>query len=167
MIRTFFFSLMIFLCFVLFEAVFLSNLTILPAIPDFVLLTSLYVSLHNGALLGETSGFCSGLMLDFLSSGPLGFNCLLRTIIGFLCGLLDKTINTAGVFLPMLLGFCVTVLKLLLSYTALFFFPNIQIHSLFSAAVGFELIANTLLAPCMFSFLSLFSSHLLLEAGEQ
>ena len=63
----------------LLETALLSNIIFLPAVPDLLLLIVLYLSVYNGSLTGETAGFVSGLMLDFLTAAPLGLNCLLRT----------------------------------------------------------------------------------------
>jgi rod shape-determining protein MreD len=103
-------------------------------------------------------------MIDFLSSGPFGLNCLIRTIIGFIAGLLNRTVNTSGFFIPMVLGFSGTLLKYLLLFLISVFFPNHSVYTgLFSNQGLFELITNTVLAPLVFWFLSLFNSYLLLE----
>ncbi len=164
MIKSFFSSIFVFFCFLIFEVVILSNIVILPAVPDLMLIVCLYISLHNGIFLGETTGFFSGMMIDFLSSGPFGLNCLIRTIIGFLAGLLNRTVNTSGFFIPMLLGICGTFLKYLLLLIVSFFFPNNSVYTgLFSHEGIFELVSNALLSPVIFWFLSLFNSYLLLE----
>lgn len=164
MIKSFFSSIFAFFCFLIFEVVILSNIVILPAVPDLMLIVCLYISLHNGIFLGETSGFFSGMMIDFLSSGPFGLNCLIRTIIGFLAGLLNRTVNTSGFLIPMVLGICGTLLKYLLLLLVSFFFPNNSVYTgLFSNEGLFELVSNALLSPLIFWFLSLFNSYLLLE----
>ncbi len=164
MIKSFFSSIFAFFCFLIFEVVILSNIVIMPAVPDLMLIVCLYISLHNGIFLGETTGFFSGMMIDFLSSGPFGLNCLIRTIIGFIAGLLNRTVNTSGFFIPMVLGFSGTLLKYLLLFLISVFFPNHSVYTgLFSNQGLFELITNTVLAPLVFWFLSLFNSYLLLE----
>ncbi|AEE16781.1 rod shape-determining protein MreD [Treponema brennaborense] len=159
MIRAFVSSLFLLLLCALVETALLSNIMLLPAVPDLLLITVLFVSVYNGSLLGETAGFCSGLFLDFLSAAPLGLNCLLRTVIGFAAGLFHKSLNVSGFMIPAVLGFIATVFKALLLYVVSFFFPNgVIAYDLFSAAFVFELTVNTLLTPAVFAFLRLFAS---------
>ncbi|NLM00869.1 MAG: rod shape-determining protein MreD [Treponema sp.] len=164
MIKTFFSIIFTFFCFLIFETAILSNLMILPAVPDILLLVTLYIALHNGSMWGQTTGFCSGLMLDFVTAGPFGLNCLLRTLIGFIIGLFNNTVNTSGIWLPAFLAFCTTILKYLLLIIISFFFPNELIKfNIFSIQGIFEILSNTVLAPIIFAFLSLFSSYLIYD----
>src|SRR5574344_2608357 len=114
MIKSFSVSTIIILCAALIESAVLANITVLPAVPDIVLICVLFFSIENGKLLVETTGFVSGLFLDFISASPFGLNCLLRTILGYVGGLFNKTFNTDGFFIPSLLGLCTTISKALL-----------------------------------------------------
>ena len=125
MIRSFFSSIRFYLFFILFQTAILSNITILPSVPDLMLILTLYISLHNGCMLGQTTGFTSGLMLDFMSAGPICLNSLIRTIMGYIFGLFSKTLNTAGFFLPALYGFTATIIKSILLLIISFFFPMV------------------------------------------
>ena len=148
----------------LIQAAILSNMTFLPAVPDLCLICVLYFSLHNGKLFGETNGFVSGLFLDFLSAGPLGLNCLMRTIIGYIGGLFSKTINTEGFFIPVLLGACATILKMFITWILSILFPNsIIAYNPFTVLFVFEIAINSLLSPIIFKILGLFSKTLVLK----
>ena len=156
------------LVFVLIETALLSNIDILPAVPDLLLILVLYLSIHNGSLNGEVSGFFSVLFLDFLSVAPLGLNCLLRTIIGFVVGLFKDTLNVDCILIPFILGFIATIFKVLLLEIISFFFPHdIITYQLFSVSFVVELVLNTLLTPILFSFLSIFSSFLINNISEK
>ena len=164
MILAFLLSTFILLVSTLVQAAILSNITFLPSVPDLCLICVLYFSLHNGKLFGETNGFISGLFLDFLSAGPLGLNCLMRTIIGYVGGIFNKTINTEGFFIPVLLGACATVLKVLITWLLSFLFPNsIIAYNPFTILFVFEIAINSLLTPIMFKILGLFSKTLVLK----
>ena len=146
------------------QAAILSNITLLPAVPDLCLICVLYFSLHNGKLFGETNGFLSGIFLDFLSAGPLGLNCLMRTIIGYVGGIFNKTINTEGFFIPVLLGACATFLKVIITWLLSFLFPNsIIAYNPFTILFVFEIAINSLLTPFVFKILGLFSKTLVLK----
>ena len=164
MIKSFSVTALILLCFVIFETAILSNLLFLPAIPDFLLIITLYVSVNNGRVFGVTSGFVSGLILDCLSVSPFGLHCLLRTIIGYVAGLFNKTLNMSGAFILVLIGFSVTLLKALILWMISVFFPDsIVAYSLVSKAFLFELAANSVLTPIVFRFLRIFSTVILLD----
>lgn len=144
------------------ESSILSNISFLFVIPDLVLMCSIYFSLLNGKIVGETTGFFSGLFLDFVSGLPLGFNCLIRTIIGYLFGLFSGSVIITGILVPVLSVGIGTVLKVILIQLVTLFFPNVSIYvtGLFSYEFLFELGINIILAPLVFKFLSLFRHSL-------
>lgn len=149
--------------FVLIETAILSQIAIIPAMPDLVLLCSLYFAVNNGSIHGEITGFTSGLLVDFLSGSPFGLNCLVRTVIGYGGGFLKRMLNLKSFLVTFLLGFIVTILKALLIGLTSFFFPNmINTYNIFSMVFLCELIANSVLCPFMFKFLDCFSGFLLL-----
>lgn len=80
MVKVFSVSTLILLIFAMVETAILSNLSFLPAVPDLVLLASLYIVMMNGKTAGVILGFVSGLILDFITGCPFGYNCLLRTL---------------------------------------------------------------------------------------
>ena len=163
MSKSFYSSLLFIFCFTLLETAVLSNVTFLPATPDFLLIIVLYLALNNGPLLGETSGFASGIMLDFLSGCPLGFNCLLRTTIGFIAGFFHNVLNVSSFFLQVLYGFVATLLKALLIFILSIFFKGVQAYPFFSFIFLTEILLNSFFTPLMFMFLNLFSDFLLLK----
>jgi rod shape-determining protein MreD len=156
MIRTFTAAVMMLLGVTLFETLVFTNITVLPALPDLTMLAVMYLSLHNGPLFGETTGFLSGLMLDFLSGCPFGFNCFMRTIIGFLSGLFRRAINTRFFLVHAAFGFFGVLLKALLRFFLAFLYPNIniKIYDIFSIQFASELGLNTIVAPLVFWMLS-------------
>lgn len=167
MLKSLFVFMIISFASVILETAVFSNLLFLPAVPDFLLLCLLYVSLNNGSLYGSAAGFVSGLFLDFVSASPFGLNCLLRTIIGYFSGKLNKTLNINGFLLPVLAGFCATLVKALVIWIISFFFPgSVVSYNLISSKFLFSLAANALLTPLVFKFLGVFNSMLLLENEE-
>lgn len=165
MIRSLAVSAVMLLIFALFESAILSNLVMLPAVPDFLLLCVVYLSVQNGRLYGSSIGFISGLLIDFLSLCPFGLHCLLHTIIGYVAGFFHKTLNISGIILPMLLGAISTLVKVVVIFIISLFYPSaIRAPSLFSLAFLCELILNSLFTPVVFSFLGFFKTILLLDS---
>lgn len=164
MIKSYLSSFIILLVVLLIETAVLSNIIVLPAIPDLVLLCTLYFSLQNGKIAGEVDGFVGGLMIDFLSGGPFGLNCLIRCIIGYIGGLFSRIMNISGILVPCLLGLIATVIKAILPFGVSIFFPNyVNTYNIFSLAFISELIMNTVLAPIVFWLLNHFASFILLD----
>ncbi len=158
MIKRFCIGILLCFFFILLETQLLSNLFFLPVMPDFVLITLLFLSIKNGALFGEVSGFSCGLLTDVLSLAPLGFNALVNTVISFIVGCFKNVLIPDKFFIPAVLGFTATVCKALLLLLIQFIFP-IQLPggSILSGVFVGELILNTVLTPFMFRFLGLFS----------
>lgn len=167
MIKSFLYNLLAIILLLLFQTSILSNITVLPAIPDLLLIYTVFIALHSNPMTGQLTGFSTGLLIDFLSAGPLGLNCLLRTITGFCFGFFHKVLSTKGFFLPMFYVFIATLLKVVLLFIISIFFPSgIVNYNLFSKTFVYELILNSILAPFMFMFLSLFLSKLILPSRE-
>lgn len=156
MFKSFLCSFLILLCSVIVETSILSNISFLPAVPDLALICVLYFSFLNGKNYGQVSGFLSGLLLDFLSGSPLGFNCLYRTVIGYLSGVFRRTINSSGFIVPSVIGLLATILKVFLIWLISLFFKSIKIYNIFTVSFLFELVMNVLLTPLMFKFLNSF-----------
>ena len=156
MFKSFLCSFLILLCSVIVETSILSNISFLPTVPDLALICVLYFSFLNGKNYGQVSGFLSGLLLDFLSGSPLGFNCLYRTVIGYLSGVFRRTINSSGFIVPSVIGLLATILKVFLIWLISLFFKSIKIYNIFTFSFLFELVMNVLLTPLMFKFLNSF-----------
>ena len=163
MVKSFFSSTLTMFCFLLLETAVFSNLTFLPAIPDFLLIISLFIALNNGSLLAESTGFVSGFMLDFLSASPLGLNALLRTILGFIAGLFHDVLNVSSVFLQIVYGAVFTILKAIFVYFISLFFSGVVAYSLFSQIFLTEVLLNAIFTPLIFKFLSLFSDFIIVK----
>ena len=162
MIKPFFISTFILLSAVIIESSILSNISFLLVVPDLVLICSIYFSLLNGKFFGETQGFISGLFLDFYTGIPCGFNCLYRTIIGYVYGFFSESIILKGIFMPVLTVGIGTIVKALLIHLTALLFPNTDVYvtSILSYKFLFELLANIILAPIIFRFLNLFIKSL-------
>lgn len=151
-------------CLLIIETALLSNLTVLPVVPDLLLLCLLFVSVYNGTVFGEVHGFLSGFILDLLSASPLGLNSLMRTVIGFVAGLFKESFNMDKVFFPALLASAATLSKAVLLLVLSFFFgEKISVYRFGESVFWIELCMNAILAPLMFWFLSLFTSILIVK----
>ncbi len=139
------------------ESSILSRLAFLPAMPDMVLLIVLWVSIENGSAVGCTTGFLSGLVLDFLSAAPVGLNALTKSVLGYVSGRFSGSFNMNRIALPVTVAVVGTALKALLTFgCSLFFGARIVVYDLGATDFWYELVMNALFAPPVFAFLSLF-----------
>ncbi len=152
---------------VLVETSLLSNVVFIPVIPDFVLICNLYIAVNNGKNAGQLMGFTSGLFLDFLSSAPFGMNCLIRTLIGYFSGALNKLLNLNSIFVAMVLGLVTTLVKAFFIFLISLLYPRyVNSYNIFSMTFVIELGLNTILTPFMFKFLNCFSNFIVYESKE-
>jgi len=102
----------------------------------------------------RTSGFFSGILLDFLSAAPLGMNSLFRTLIGAFTGLFRGAFFLDGFFMPVILCTMATFLKaVILLLLNLIFGPAVPSYSFTSYVFWLELGMNVLCAPLLFYLL--------------
>lgn len=151
-------STLILLCTTIIESSIFTNISFFLVVPDLVLICSIYFSLLNGKLYGETTGFISGLFLDFITGTPFGFNTLVRTIIGYIFGFFSKTVIISGIIMPVLSVGIGTILKRLVLFFVAIIFPNTNLHiySFISSEFLFEFISNIVLSVPIFYFLGFF-----------
>jgi len=160
MTKSFLASVLIIFGAALIESAILSNIYILPVIPDLVLICSVYLSLLNGRTYGQFTGFVSGITLDFITGVPFGLNCIFRTICGYVYGLFAYHIVIKGVIVPVLTVGTATLLKTILVWFISLFYTTINPTSVISFDFLFELIFNIILAPLIFKFLGFFYNTL-------
>ena len=162
MIKKILWSLLFILAAAILQSTLLRYAAIFDAIPDFTLIILVFIAYGNGAMPGQVTGFLSGLMMDFLSSAPLGFNAFYRTLIGGLVGMMKGNFYLNNFLLPMTLCAGATLIKgasrLLLHLLLPRYVPAFD----FTLPIFWvELGLNIILAPFIFSFLELFKSLLL------
>lgn len=168
MSKSFLLSILTICCAAIIESAILSNIYILPVVPDLVLICSIYLSLLNGKIFGELAGFASGLTMDFITGVPFGFNCIFRTILGYIAGIFSEHIIITGILIPALTVAVGTVTKHLLIWIISFFYVyTINPTNIFSVNFLFELLANTILAPFIFKFLGYFYKSLAINANKE
>ena len=165
MFKTIFWTCITALFFALCNAAILSNVAFLPAIPDLVLLIAIYVSFMNSSVVGATTGFLTGLILDFISAAPIGLNAITKTLTCFIAGKLHGSFNLDHVFIPALMGFIATFLKsFFILFLSMLFGLNIQVYSFISTVFWFEVLGNTIFAPIVFALLGLFKNIFIVKS---
>ena len=167
--KSLFISTLILFVLTIIESSILSNLSFLIVVPDLILISSIYFSLLNGKIYGETTGFISGIFLDCITGTPLGFNSLYRTLIGYITGIFSNTVIISGIILPMLSVAIATLSKRLFIIIISLFYQNTKmfIYGFISSEFLFEFIANIILAPIIFKLLSFFKNSLQIKSTRE
>lgn len=140
----------------LLQSTWLHSIAILTVIPDPALLLVVYVAFHNVRTEGIATGFLSGLIQDFISAAPLGFNAFVRTIVAFGFNTISGNFYIDRILMPMLFGAAATLIKALATAVLTLFFP-VVIHgyNFLDRVLWIETAYNAALAPFLFLILGL------------
>jgi rod shape-determining protein MreD len=142
---------------ILLQSTILGRVAIRGVRPDLAMLVLVFVSMRRGPMVGQVSGFASGFLEDLMNVSPLGFHSLLRTVIGYIFGLLSGNVFVDPFLMPIILAVVATLLKGLLSgiVSALFGIESSGFIT-FTGRVWIEMGYNGIVSPFLFALLNLF-----------
>jgi rod shape-determining protein MreD len=147
------------------QSTLLRLIAIYDVIPDLSLIILIFLASRQGSMVGEVSGFATGLIEDFISLPmPIGFHALLKACIGFFFGFIEGGMIVDQFFMPILLILIATVLKVFLSWILTVVFP-IGVMQFFLTDYRFyiELVYNAVFTPVLFRLLNLIPSFKIVE----
>jgi rod shape-determining protein MreD len=121
-------------------------------------------------MIGQLTGFFSGIIFDFISASPLGLNAFIRTLTGALAGLTKGSFFLGGILgailIPVVLCAGATLCKAGCYFLLHILFAEVVPSYAFNSPVLWaEVMLNSIVSPFLFAFLKLFSS-LLIERKE-
>jgi rod shape-determining protein MreD len=161
MIRTITVSTLLMGLFTILQSTILQKIAIFGVIPDLALLVLVYIAVRNGSMEGQISGFLSGIVVDVVSGSFLGFSVLVKTVIGFLYGIIHGKLFIDALIGPFVLAFTATVLKgALYAFLGLIFPGSIPSFVLLGKVLWLEALYNAILAPFLFGLLNLVKRYL-------
>jgi len=121
--------------------------------PDLMFVLVIVFALLRGAGEGTIVGFFSGLLQDIFSVGLLGVHALIKTVTGFLCGILKERIFEEHIlFVVPLITLLATIAKNVLMFLVLRAFgmePGNLLWSLKQTTIP-EALYNSLLSPFIY-----------------
>jgi rod shape-determining protein MreD len=139
------------------QSTLLGYIQFLKVVPDLALCILVFSAYVNGTMTGQTSGFFSGLFLDFISAAPLGMNCLVRTLIGALAGIFKGALFLDLFMMPVILCSVATIIKALIIFILhLIMGPVVPSYSFITHVFWVELGLNALCGPLLFFLLKNF-----------
>lgn len=164
MIRKIFWALLGIFIVILLQSTLTNYISFFNVMPDIALCILIYISFGNGVMTGQLTGFASGLLIDVVTLAPLGFNALMRTIIGAISGLFNGLFFMDAVLMPVLFCALATVLKgLFILLAGTFFDYSFSALAFTDSRFWIEVVYNAVLGPFVFAFLNLFKSELVTE----
>lgn len=126
--------------------------------PDLVLIVLVFNGYKNGVMQGQISGFVGGAVEDLLSTAPLGFHALIRTLLGGASGLPRNRLYLDPILLPALLIFIATLGKGVLAAGIGVIFGVEELYPrLFTGPFFIEAGYNALIAPILYSLVNMFA----------
>jgi rod shape-determining protein MreD len=142
---------------ILLQSTLLGKIAIRGVRPDLALIVLIFVAMRRGSMVGQMSGFASGFLEDLMNVSPLGFHSLLRTVMGYLYGLLSGNVFIDPFLMPIVLTVVATILKGLLSgIVSAIFGLTASGFITFAGRLWIEVGYNGVLAPFLFALLNLF-----------
>jgi rod shape-determining protein MreD len=142
---------------VMLQSTLLGRIAIRGVRPDLALIVLVFASLRKGSMVGQWSGFASGLLEDLMNVSPLGFHSLLKTVIGYLYGVFSGNVFVDPFLMPMVLVVVATLLKgTLAGIVSAVFGIAASGFITFTGRIWIEIAYNGVLAPFLFALLNLF-----------
>ena len=137
---------------IILQSTILSEVSVRGIKPDFVLIMIILFANYSGRMKGQILGFTMGLVQDFLSLAPLGFNALINTTIGYLSGATSGKIFLDPIVVPMVFVLIGTFLKSTLAYFLLSIFLIDKADTIFTSKLLIELSLNVVITPLLYLF---------------
>jgi rod shape-determining protein MreD len=142
---------------ILLQSTILGKIAIRGVRPDLALIVLVFVSMRRGSMVGQVSGFATGFLEDLMNVSPLGFHSLMRTVIGYVYGLLSGNMFIDPIFLPIVLTVIATILKgILAGIISAIFGIEASGFITFTGRLWIEVGYNGVVAPFFFALLNLF-----------
>ncbi len=138
------------------QSTIFGKIAILGVRPDLALIVLVFVALRRGSMTAQIGGFAAGIVEDLVSSSPVGFHMLLRTLIGFLYGIFSGNVFLDPLLMPIVLTIAATILKGIISgLVSLLFGLQSSGFMYFAGRLWIEAGYNALAAPFLFALLNL------------
>jgi rod shape-determining protein MreD len=117
--------------------------------PDLLFIFVIYMGYSFGSFYGQITGFISGILHDSISNSPLGLLTFPKLALGFIAGMIGRSVIKNNVIAVLLLIFIASIIKgvvtLFLSYT----FHQSMMSAIITIILP-ESFYNAILAPPLF-----------------
>ncbi len=117
--------------------------------PDLIFIIVVYVGYSFGSIPGQITGFAGGLFHDSVSNSPFGFLALPKLVVGFIVGMIGRSVLKSNIPTIMLLLFVSTLLKGVITLFLSYIFTQGLLSSIIQVIIP-ESLYNAILAPPLF-----------------
>ena len=117
--------------------------------PDLVFIIVVYTGYSFGPIPGQVTGFVSGLFHDAVSNSPYGFLAFPKLIVGFIVGLLGRSLLRNNIPAIIILMMAATLVKGIITLLLSYIFAQGMISSIINVIIP-EALYNAILAPMLF-----------------
>jgi rod shape-determining protein MreD len=140
---------------ILLQTTLLNFITIVGIKPDLALIVVYFVGLFGDEIRGVVTGLTLGYFMDLLSGGVWGIHLVTKSILGFLAGLLGRTlVNVKAVFTGMIISLCSAVQGLIFLLVSYFIMTPENPWTLLSHTILLQAIYDGVVGGGVFWFLS-------------
>ena len=151
MIRSIFWTLGILGVLLLLQTTVLSYLVVFGIKPNILLVVFVILATQNGSFVSQIVGFILGLVVDMVTTAPLGYHAFSFSLAGYLFGLGSGKVYFDPLMIPALVGLLVTIYDTLMgALINTVFLLGEPLSAHFHIGVLFQLILNLLMAPLAF-----------------
>ena len=135
-------------------------------LPDLALVIIIFYANSKGSMEGQLSGFASGIVEDFISLSPLGFNCIIKTVMGYVSGFTRNKIYFDPILFPVIIAAAATLIKGFLAVlVSSIFLESGQAPLVFTSRFGMEILLNAVSAPFVFAVMKLLRLYRIDDRG--
>jgi len=117
--------------------------------PDLIFIIVVYVGYSFGSITGQVTGFIGGLFHDSISHSPFGFLALPKLAVGFMVGMIGRSVLKSNIPTVILLLFVSTLVKGIITLFLSYIFTQGDLSSIIHIIIP-ESFYNALLAPPLF-----------------
>ncbi len=122
---------------------------ILGAKPDLLFIAVVYFGYSFGSFYGEVTGFIGGIFHDAVSDSPLGLLTLPKVIVGFLVGMIGRSVVRSNILTIFLLVAAATIIKGVFTLLLALIFNEAAVADILRILLP-ETFYNAILAPTLF-----------------
>jgi len=131
--------------------------------PDLVFIIVVYTGYSFGPIPGQITGFASGLFHDSVSNSPYGFLAFPKLVVGFIIGLIGRSVLKNNIPTIMILMLVATLVKGIITLILSYIFAQGMVSSIINVIIPESLYNAILAPPLFFLFDKIFRRELELE----
>jgi rod shape-determining protein MreD len=117
--------------------------------PDLIFILVIFSGYSFGSFYGEVTGFISGLFHDSISNSPLGLLAFPKMIMGFVIGMLGRSLIKSNLLTITLLLFVASIFKGVITLMICYVFHEARVTETLGIILP-ESFYNAILAPPLF-----------------